>query len=133
MNKEIKGENQLSSYRPGIDPDRRKGPDFLTKSIRWFTLIGWIIMITVLVFIGLAKPEDVTFFDRWFGVQRHTSINLFLVRLIFVLLILGMLTSLVGLYVNFRRSRRKDDEYRVSFFILGMLSILGIIIHTILF
>ncbi|GAB4338761.1 MAG: hypothetical protein Kow0037_23040 [Calditrichia bacterium] len=123
----------MSTYRPGIDPDRRKGPDLLTKSIRWFTVIGWIIMITVLLFIGFAKPEDVTFFDRWFGVQRRTSINLFLVRLIFVLLILGMTTSLVGLYVNFRRSRRKDDEYRVSFFILGMLSILGIIVYSILF
>ena len=119
----------MCAYRPGIDPDRRKGPDPLTKSLRWIAVLSWMIMFIILIILAIAKPDDVTFFDRQFGVTRNTSANLSLIRTIFYLMIFGFLLSLIGLIINLRRLRRRDDEYRISLILISIISFLGIIIY----
>lgn len=121
----------MSVYRPGIDPDRRKGPDVWTKSLRWFAVLGWLIMLLALIFVGFAKPEQTTFFDRLFHVKRGGTLNFLFVQIIFYLMILGLFLSILGSFINLKRLRRRDDEYRVSLILLGLISLLGIFVYLV--
>jgi len=123
----------MTPYDPAVDKDRRKGPDILVKTIRWFVLIGWIIMILALIFVYVAKPGMITFFTRHLATDLRTDWDMRLVHFILVLMILGFLISITGFYINLKRSRRKGDEIRVSFILLGMMSVLGIITYFLLF
>ena len=117
------------AYRPGIDPDRRKGPDRLIHSLKWLAIGGWLLMLAALIVLGLAKPEEVTFYDRHFNIARDTNWNYSLRSIIFYMMILGFSVSVLGLTINLKRLRRRDDEYRISLILMGFISLLGIIIY----
>ncbi|GAB4370567.1 MAG: hypothetical protein Kow0042_12870 [Calditrichia bacterium] len=119
----------MAPYRPGIDPDRRKGPDLWTKSLRWLAVFGWLILFAALIIVGITKPETVTFFDQKFQFYKAGTENPLLTRIIFYLMILGLLLSLMGVFINLKRLRRRDDEYRLSLILLGLISLSGIIIY----
>ncbi|HFE62839.1 MAG TPA: hypothetical protein ENK14_00290 [Caldithrix sp.] len=119
----------MRPYRPGIDPERRKGPDIWTKSLRWFTVFGWLIMLLALIFVGFAKPQQMTFFGRFSHVKPGGTVNFLLVQIIFYLMILGLFLSVLGSFINLKRLRRRDDEYRVSLILLGLISLLGIFVY----
>ena len=111
--------------------ERRKGPDLLIKAIRWLAVLGWFIMLAALVIYAIAKPHTLIFFDREYNIQLQTVLNIQLATFLFYLMVCGLLMSIGGFYLNIKRSRRKDDEYRISLILLGMISLLGIITYLI--
>ena len=112
--------------------ERRRGPDLWFKAIRWFAVSGWLLMFVALIIIGVAKPQTETFFDRSFDVDVRAAWNENLLQNIFYIMILGFVISLIGLMINKRRARRKDDELRISLVALGIISIAGIIAYLLL-
>ncbi|MCD4651630.1 MAG: hypothetical protein K8S56_07590 [Candidatus Cloacimonetes bacterium] len=114
-------------WRPGFQ-DRREKRDFWSRSITWFTLAGWVIMVSVLVIFDKAKPTQESFFDRFHHVERVTTWNDSLVQSLFIMMIVGFLLGIVGLIINYRRNRRQKDHISVSLILLSLVSLLGILI-----
>ena len=117
------------AFRPGIDTERRKGPDLWIKSLRWFAIVGWLFMVSALVIFAKAKPQVETFIERYYSIKLRTIWDMEWMRYIFYLMILGLCISCVGLAINIKRHRRKNDEYRVSMILLGLISLFGIILY----
>lgn len=125
----------MSEIRPDIKVDRRRGPDTLTKSIRWVAVGGWLLMVVALVFIDLAKPEFVTVIDRHKGLGegKRTSWNMTLAQIIFYLQMVGFFFGVYGVIANLRRSRRKSDRFRINLIALAAISLFGMIYYLIFF
>lgn len=90
-------------------------------------------MFAALFVLGLAKPPVETFFDRQFHVVIRSTWDLELARYILFLMIFGLWISGVSLTINVKRNRRKEDEFRVSLILLGLISFLGIVVYHIFF
>jgi len=117
----------MAKYRPGRDPERRKGPDLWWRAARWLAVAGWSALLGALLLLGAAKPPSETFFDRYFGVPLRTWWDPDLTPYVFYVMLFGLVFSLAGLFLNARRRRRRGDEYLVSLILLGVVSLLGII------
>lgn len=124
---------EMKKYKPGIDPERREGPDLWIKSLRWFAVIGWLFMVAALLIFGKAKPQVETLIEKYYNIKLNITWNLELMRYIFFLMILGLGISVIGLVINIKRHQRKEDEYRVSMIILGLISLFGIFLYLLLF
>ena len=125
----------MANNQRDSDRDRRSGPDTLTKSIRWVAVAGWLFLLASLIFIDLAKPEFVTFFDRHFEIAEgmRTTWNMSLARIIFYLMVGGFFFGAYGFIVNITRSRRKTDRYRLNLLTLSIVSLFGAIYYLIYF
>ncbi|KAA3615284.1 MAG: hypothetical protein DWQ05_14575 [Calditrichaeota bacterium] len=105
--------------------DRRRGPDKLIKSLRWLAITGWINFAISLILYDEAKPDFETFFDRLFHVQMRYHWNETLAFLSFVWFVLCLVLSVVGIFINKKRHRRRNDEYRLNLIVLGLISLVG--------
>ncbi len=112
-----------------IRPERRKGPDLWVKLLGWFAIFGWFLMFMVLFIIDRAKPEYENMFTKSANIKVRTTWNQELINYIFYLMIFGLCISIIGLVINSTRHHRKDDKFRVTLIILGIISIFGIIKH----
>jgi uncharacterized membrane protein YhaH (DUF805 family) len=108
--------------------DKRKGPDFWVKSLTWFGMFGWFIILSGLVVLDKAKPKTETFLDRKHNVEVVEQLlwNKNLSEVFFYLMILGLLVSTMGLCINSTRKKRKNDEYRLSLILVGLISLIGL-------
>ena len=120
------------AYEPEQIPRRRKGTDIWFKLIRWFAVIGWLLMLAAIFIASIAKPESKNYFNKvaW---SLRTTWDMELFRYFFYLMIFGICISAAGLAINLKRHRRKDDEYLLSLIILGLASIVGIAIYLFFF
>lgn len=115
--------------------ERRRGPDLWTRALRWIGIGGWLILLAVFAMLDRAKPDRGTFIDLMYFEQMGIPValrpdwNQELVSYIFYLMIVSLCVSLMGLFINYRRHRRKDDGYRAYLVILGAISLGGIIYH----
>ncbi|MCX8128795.1 MAG: hypothetical protein N3I35_01695 [Clostridia bacterium] len=111
--------------------ERRKGPDMLTKWVKWTGIIGWFIIISVVFIISEAKPRVENFFDRLFNVKLRKTWDEDLLRYSFILMILLFLLCTIAMIFNILRHRRKTDRFNKSIILLGLASLLGSIIYLI--
>ncbi len=125
----------MTNYRPDVGRDRRKGPDTLTKSIRWVAVGGWVLLVLAMIFIDYAKPDFVNVLDNSIGVPKNmtTSWNYTLARMIFYMMIAGFVFGLYGFFVNIYRSRRRSDRYRLNLLALASISLFGAVYYLLAF
>lgn len=65
--------DRTGERRGGSPENRRRGPDTLSKSIRIVAIIGWLFLLSAMVFIDLAKPKYVTVFEQRNGAADRTG------------------------------------------------------------
>ncbi len=109
--------------------ERRKGPDLWVKLLGWLAIVGWFLMFMVLFIIDRAKPEYENMFTKAANIKVRTSWNQELINYLFYLMIFGLCMSIIGLVINSRRHHRAKDRFRYTLIILGIISLLGIIMH----
>ena len=109
-------------------PDRRKTKDPLMKILTWSNAVAAVGLFAAICIAAAAKPEAVTFFDRFYNVNvyRRPHWDMVLVDYIAIMLALSGLTSVVGLIVNSRRLKRKGDYVRATLVICLVMSIAGL-------
>ena len=125
----------MNNYRSDEGKDRRKGPDTLTKSIRWVAVGGWILLVLAMIFIDYAKPDFVTVLDDPTSVPKNmsTTWNYTLARMIFYMMIAGFVFGSYGFFVNMYRSRRRSDRYRLNLLALASISLFGAVYYLLAF
>ncbi|MEJ2200915.1 MAG: hypothetical protein P8X63_07865 [Desulfuromonadaceae bacterium] len=112
-----------------LSPERRQGPDFWVRFIRWMAVTVWALMLIALFLVGWAKPQIATFFDRYYHLTLRSSWDMELAKYIFYCMIGGLSLSISGLVANHRRHRRRGDEYLVSLFLGALLCCCGIVLY----
>ena len=116
------------SFIPGITSDRRQGPDTLTRIIRYLGVASWAILLLALILVEKARPQVEKYLDKKMNIQLQHTWDLYFIRFLFYLMILGFCLSVVGFAINTMRMNRRTDEYRLSLIFLGIISI-GTIIY----
>lgn len=105
--------------------EKRKGEDWIIKTIRGISLVTWFLMLVVVMLIEKAKPVPETFFDRWMGLSSQQGWNLGLYHSAFLLMLLVMLLASLGLVFNSVRKRRKTDSWRVNLILIFIMALVG--------
>lgn len=108
--------------------ERRKGPDLMLRLLTWSNAAAAIGLFAAICIAAVAKPEVETFFDRFYqvNVSRRQHWDDALVDYIAIMLALSMLTSIIGLVLNSRRRRRKNDYIRSTLVLCLLLSFAGL-------
>lgn len=105
--------------------NRRKRPDPLQKWLTCVHATAIIALAAALVITAIAKPELETFFDRYYDLHLRQDWNRDQIVYIGVLLALSSLSSAVGLVINSRRLRRKNDHVHVTLILSLVISLIG--------
>ena len=110
------------------DTERRKGPDLLVRSLTWANAIAAATLIAAFFLTAMAKPQIETFFDRYYHVNlnHQPGWDLELMKYMLALFIVSGLTGVVGLIINNRRHRRKEDYIRATLIICVAVSLVGL-------
>ena len=122
----------MTAYRDEKTPKRRKKTDIWFKSIRWFSVTGWLLVFVAIFITAIAKPENKNYFNK-FTLNLRTNWDMELFRYFLYSMILGCCISVAGFVINIKRHRRKNDEYMISLILLGLTSIVGIAIYLFFF
>lgn len=108
--------------------NRRKHKDPLLQMLAWANAIAAIGLFSALCIAAVAKPEAVTFFDRFYkvNVYRRPHWDMVLVDYIALMLAISGLTSIIGLIINSRRLKRKGDYIRATLVVCLAVSLAGL-------
>ncbi len=110
-----------------MKPDRRKGPDLWSKTLRWLGVFGWFVMFVAIFILDRAKPEEENMFTKAAKISVRKTWDQELIHYLFYLMIFGLCISVIGIVINSRRHHRKDDRFKYILIILGIISLFGII------
>lgn len=110
--------------------ERRRRPDLWVRSLEWLAVGSWLLLFIALLLVAKAKPQVETFFERYYDLPLDPFWNLELLGYLQGLMALGLGISIIGLFINWRRSRRAEDQYCVSLIILGIISLVGLVFSS---
>lgn len=113
--------------------ERRKRADWVTKMATVFSAISWAVAFAVWVVLDMAAPEKAHMFTRMFGVEIRNYWDASLLPIALILLIASLCICILAFIFNMLRKRRKTDKFKKSIFIIGGISILGIVLFVIRF
>jgi len=91
-------------------------------------MAGWISIISITLAFHFARPARLG--DRHWKVGGSTSWDSETVKYMLYLCTISLLFSLLGIFVNTLRNRRKKDYIHVNLIVLAVISVIGIFIYT---
>lgn len=97
-------------------------------------VVGWFVMLVALFVIDKAKPQQLEFFFNNIDSRSRAyqiGWNDDLLYYVFALMVMGFLISIIGLYLNSMRKRRRDDSYRLYLIFLLIISSIGILYYLV--
>ncbi|MDX2479933.1 MAG: hypothetical protein QNK24_06305 [Desulfuromusa sp.] len=95
--------------------NRRKRIDLTLKLLTWSNAVAVVSLAIAICIIAVAKPKRMNFLDHFYGVQRlNPTWDMDLIGYIGVMLLLSFLASIVGLFLNSKRMRRKGDHIHAT-------------------
>ena len=112
-----------------LKPEKRTGPDLLVKWVKIARMIVWILLGVFIMLTDKAKPQQVTFFDRFLDVTVRTFWDQNLLFWSFIVCILLFIVSFVSILVNTMRLKRKADRLSISLIITLIISATGILFY----
>lgn len=95
--------------------NRRKHPDPILRLLAWSNAVAVISLAIAVAIIAVAKPQRMNFLDHFYGVQRlNPAWDMDLIGYTGIMLLLSFITSIVGLFLNSKRMRRKGDHIHAT-------------------
>lgn len=107
--------------------NRRKRPDLLLQFLTGFHAAAVISLAAALCITAVAKPELETFFDRYYNLQLRQTWNHDLIGYIGLMLGMSCLASIIGLAINSKRLKRKNDHVHATIVLSLIISVIGLI------
>jgi NADH:ubiquinone oxidoreductase subunit 4 (subunit M) len=114
-----------------IIEQKRRGPDIWVKIIHWLAACGWVLMFVVLLLADKARPQVAFFLDRILQIPLRTDWDMHLIGIACFLMIIILFLCTIGLFINSRRHKRRDDRYNRSLVIMWILAFIGVIITVV--
>jgi len=113
--------------------ERRKKADWIVNLAAILSLLAWLIALAVWVFLDMAAAEREHIFTRMFEVAVRGHWDVTLLPIAFGLLIAALCICILAFFLNKLRMKRKTDKYRKSVFIIGGITIIGIVLFLVRF
>lgn len=108
--------------------ERRKGRDTILHILTVMAVVGWSLILIALFVIDQASPQDIEVLFSYVDTGRNAYVggwNEQLLNIVLYIMLLGMVLSGTGLYLNSKRNRRRNDSYYMSLIFLGIVSTIG--------
>ncbi|MBF0458952.1 MAG: hypothetical protein HQK99_13775 [Nitrospirae bacterium] len=114
--------------------DKRKGPDFIVKSISWVVASCWLVIFVAWSYVYYAMPEHLTIFDPH-GIYRQarTYWDIHLLKDAFIAINVLLLISIAGMVESILRHHRKTDRLPKTLIIMIIMSLVGMFVVSSLF
>ena len=132
--RESESRNGLHGDKASEFEERRRKADWLVSAAAILSVFAWVAAFIVWIVLYVASPPDDYIFNSLLeegAIGRSWDEGLLI--LAFTLLILSLIACFVAFLFNKLRMRRKTDKYRVSVFIIGGITIIGIVLFLINF
>jgi hypothetical protein len=113
--------------------DRRRGPDMLTKWVKYSGIISWILIAMVLFITFVAKPDFESYIDDAFHIKLQKAWDTSLMQYVFILLVVLFLFCMISIIINLLRSRRRSDRFNMTLILNAAASFAGIALYFIYF
>ena len=113
--------------------ERRKKSDWIVKMAAILSALSWVLMLAVWAFLDRASPDSQHIFNQIFNVQGRTRWDVTLLPIAFALLLTSLGVCILGFFFNKMRMKRKTDKYRKSIFVIGGITIIGLVVFLIRF
>ena len=108
--------------------ERRKRVDWVTRMATILSITSWTVAFFVWVVIDMAQPEKPNMFTTMFRIQVRDYWDTSLLPTAFLLLLASLGICILAFIFNKLRKRRKTDQYKISIFVVGAITILGIVL-----
>ncbi len=109
--------------------EKRQGPDILVKWVRIARFFAWIMLGIFLVITDTAKPQTLTFWDRFLDVKIRGFWDQNLLFIAFIVAVILFIFSFVSILINAMRLKRKTDRLCISLLITLIISSIGILFY----
>lgn len=110
--------------------DRRITPkrdDLLYRTAVWMNIVLWLLFLAAMVVLHYARPDFIAGVQRFWGIPgREVWQNSLLFWLCF-LLVVCVLLSVLLLYLEKLRSRRKQDFFALNIFFVFFFASIGLL------
>lgn len=103
--------------------DHREGPDFWMKWIKIASILGWIMVGTIIVMFDQARPQIYSILDMHYNKISTTTWNQDILMGTFILSIFTFVFILISLLANAQRLKRKVDRVRISLVVTMFISL----------
>lgn len=107
---------------------RRTTPDPVIRWLELSSVLVWIIFLFDIAFILSARPMSESFFDRLFHVTVRNYWDVRPLKISLIISIIQFVVSIVSVYLNTRRMKRKYDTVYISNHISAAVSLILIIV-----
>lgn len=112
----------------------RKGePDAIIKWLDIASVLTWFLILFNISLFLYARPRTENFFDRLFNVQVRDYWDTRFLTVTFILSAILFVLSLISIYLNTKRLKRKYDRMRKSLIVsagFSLFMMLGILIFS---
>lgn len=108
--------------------EKRIGPDMIMNIISGISVLSWIILAIIFIFLAISNPTSAGLSASRPGLK---SAGQWTTTAIYGLLVFLIILSVSGILFNMLRLKRKSDKMRLTPIISGILSIIGLIIMNI--
>jgi NDP-sugar pyrophosphorylase family protein len=114
--------------------NRRRKSDWLVNTAAIMSILAWVVTFAVWIVLSQAAPHRQTVFFFVYSVyDRREYWDSPLLYVAFALLLASLAICTAAFFFNKLRMRRKTDKYRKSVFIIGGVTLLGLIYFLINF
>jgi ABC-type phosphate transport system permease subunit len=118
----------MTEVNRGRTIDRRKGRDPVLKVLSSCGAATAVLAVIALVLLAKAKPHAFAHFDKEaFSVRSFWDPGY--AQMLLGLMIVGLAIGLIGLVLNTRRLKRKNDSIRLNLVFLAVASAVGIAVY----
>ncbi len=104
--------------------ERRKGPDFWHKLLKYATIVAWLSLLASMITLQYARPELLPGYAKYRGLSHLYRLewDVFASNLLFYQLLLCSVLSLLAITINSQRLRRSDDHLHFNLILLLLVS-----------
>ena len=111
---------------------RRLGPDFWARSMRKIGITTWITIVSMSILVVVGKQYIEPLLKAATNMELGANWDESLIRLALYLMLYLASISVIGFMVNSRKPAHKEKKFVASFQLLGILSLIGIMLHAML-
>ncbi|SHI73765.1 hypothetical protein [Thermoclostridium caenicola] len=108
--------------------NRRTRPDPIVRWLQFSSIMVWFTFLFNVIFILNARPVQQGLFERFFNVSVRTYWDAQSLLTALIISLVQFLISIVSIYLNTKRMKRKYDIRYISHHVSAGLSLLIIII-----
>ena len=102
--------------------ERRRSPDWITRSITAVTVLGWLCAVISVVLLELARPAGENLFAGLLDEPAVSHWDISMLIWAYSAIMLSLVTSALGFIFNTTRLRRKSDRYNKLLITLCVVS-----------